>query len=239
MATKIVHWDSKTCPYAQRSWITLLEKKLPFEISQVDLNNKSQEFQDLYASINPDPAASAKVPILIDGDTKLIESAIVVEYLVDKYRGQGEELLPTDPATAAKVRLFTDAFQSHFGGVLFALLRADSQEGLAAAKEKLVTGLQVLDKFLTWHAVNDGGDYFLGSQYSLAEVLPTGFLQRALVALPHFRGVDVWGIIKEHNLSRLESWIKAALDRPSAKETQPADDVILNGWKKFATPLKD
>ena len=20
MATKIVHWDSKTCPYAQRSW---------------------------------------------------------------------------------------------------------------------------------------------------------------------------------------------------------------------------
>ena len=70
----------------------------------MDLNNKSQEFQDLYASINPDPAASAKVPILIDGDAKLIESAIVVEYLVDKYRGQGEELLPTDPAAAAKVR---------------------------------------------------------------------------------------------------------------------------------------
>ncbi len=23
MATKIVHWDSKTCPYAQRSWWVL------------------------------------------------------------------------------------------------------------------------------------------------------------------------------------------------------------------------
>ncbi len=26
MASKIVHWDSKTCPYAQRSWIALIEK---------------------------------------------------------------------------------------------------------------------------------------------------------------------------------------------------------------------
>ena len=60
----------------------------------------------------------------------------------------------------------------------------------------------MLDKFLQWHAASDGGDYFLGSQYSLAEVLSTGFLQRALVALPHFRGIDLWEILKEHNLSR-------------------------------------
>jgi hypothetical protein len=46
---------------AQRSWIALVEKGLPFEIRKVDLNNKDDEFISLYRSINPDPDAAAKV----------------------------------------------------------------------------------------------------------------------------------------------------------------------------------
>lgn len=66
---------------AQRSWIALIEKGLDFEVRKVDLNNKDDEFKALYASINPDPEAAAKVPILVDGDSKLIESNLIVEYL--------------------------------------------------------------------------------------------------------------------------------------------------------------
>ena len=46
---------------AQRSWIALVEKGLPFKIRKVDLNNKDEEFVSLYRSINPDPDAAAKV----------------------------------------------------------------------------------------------------------------------------------------------------------------------------------
>jgi glutathione S-transferase len=63
---------------------------------------QSKEFQELYASINPDPSAPAKVPILVDGDVKIIESAIVCEYLASKYADQGEQLMPSDPVAAAK-----------------------------------------------------------------------------------------------------------------------------------------
>ena len=53
------------CPFAQRAWITLLEKKLNFNQKIVDLKNKPKHFVDLYASIHPDPTAPAKVPIII------------------------------------------------------------------------------------------------------------------------------------------------------------------------------
>jgi glutathione S-transferase len=53
------------CPFAQRAWITLIEKKLKFEQKIVDLQNKPKHFKELYASIHPDPTAPAKVPIII------------------------------------------------------------------------------------------------------------------------------------------------------------------------------
>ena len=58
------------CPFAQRAWITLVEKRLNFEHKIVDLQNKPKHFKDLYASIHPDPTAPAKVPIII-GESRM------------------------------------------------------------------------------------------------------------------------------------------------------------------------
>lgn len=45
---------------------------------QVDLANKDAEFVSTYHSINPDESAPAKVPILLDGDVRLVESGVIV-----------------------------------------------------------------------------------------------------------------------------------------------------------------
>ncbi|KAL4452008.1 hypothetical protein ABPG75_007670 [Micractinium tetrahymenae] len=236
-AMPIKHFDSTTCPYAQRSWVTLLEKGLPFEIRKVDLTNKDAEFVETYRSIYPDPEAPAKVPILIDGNTKLVESMVIVDYLEQKY--PEPPLLPADAAAAARVRLFIEALGSHLTGPLFGLLRADSKEAVETGKAKLAAGLKVLDGFIQLHGSAEGGDYFLGGTYSLAEACTTGFVQRGLAVLPHYRGVDLWGLVREHKLDRLERWMKAALARPSAQQTKPADDAIVTGYGKFVSPLKD
>lgn len=77
-----------------------------------------------------------------------------------------------------------------------------ASDPLLPASDPWCAPLQVVDVALQWHGALGGGDYFLGPQYSLAEVCCTGFVQRALLALPHFRGVDVWGLAREQGLGR-------------------------------------
>jgi glutathione S-transferase len=119
-----------------------VEKGLPFEIREVDLANKDEEFVQLYRSIAADPEAGGKVPILVDSDgTKLVESNVIVEYLEQRY--PEPRLLPADAAQAAKVRLFIETFSSTFPGGLFGLMRAGDAEALEAGKAKLTAALKV------------------------------------------------------------------------------------------------
>lgn len=41
-----------------------------------------------------------------------------------------------------------------------------------------------------------------GGQYSLAETLTVSFVQRAAATLPHYRGIDLWALVREHKLER-------------------------------------
>lgn len=223
---------------AQRSWLTLVEKNLPFELRKVDLNNKSEDFQQVYKTISPDPSAPAKVPILLDGSTHLIESQIIVEYLASKYRDHGTDILPSDPAQLAKAKLFIETFTNNVTSAFFALFRADTAEAVAAGREKLVAGLNALDACLRMHGSEEGGAFFLGDQFSLADVSTVPFLQRLLVCLPVYRGIDVWELMRENKLDRLVKWAEAVLERPSAKETKPDDDVIISSLRKFVVDMK-
>ena len=108
----------------------------------MDLNDKDEEFVKRYHSINPDQAAPAKVPILIEPDgTQLIESLVICEYLEQRY--PQVPLLPADAVQAAKVRLFVDAFSAQLTPALFGLLRAADAEAVAAGKAKLESALKV------------------------------------------------------------------------------------------------
>ena len=52
---KIQFWNigpaPGSCPYAQRTWIALEEKKLDYDIKLEDKANKSKEWDDLYHGI--------------------------------------------------------------------------------------------------------------------------------------------------------------------------------------------
>lgn len=234
----IQFYDSGTCPYAQRAWITLVEKNLNFEHRIVDLGNKPKHFKELYASIHPDPTAPAKVTIIIDGDTQLIESNLVSEYLDSQYQSNGPKLFPDDPLKAAKVRWFVTLFSETFQPGLFALLRADSDDALQAAQTKLDTALKNLNSFIEQHGSSEGGDFFLGQSYSFADVAATPFVHRASVALPAYRGYDLQKAIEQQDLTRLGTWLKAALARPSYKQTAPEDKKIIKSWTKFISDFK-
>ncbi len=66
-------------PNARRVWLTLLEKNIPFEetILKLDGDQLTAEF----SQINP----FHHIPVLVDGDLKIIESLAIMDYLEQKY----------------------------------------------------------------------------------------------------------------------------------------------------------
>ena len=77
-----------------RTRMVLHEKGIDFEVHEVDLSNKSEEF----LSVSP----YGKVPVLSVNGTSLYESNIVNEYLDEVYGSP--RLMPEDPEERASVR---------------------------------------------------------------------------------------------------------------------------------------
>lgn len=70
-------YSTTYCPYAWAVRIVLHEKRIAFDVFEVDLKHKQEEFLHL--------SPTAKVPMLIDGSTKVWESMVINEYLEEKY----------------------------------------------------------------------------------------------------------------------------------------------------------
>jgi len=82
------------CPYAWCTRIVLHEKGIPFEVFEVDLKAKQEDF----LRVSP----TGKVPVLEDGETRVWESMVINEYLEEKFRDPC--LLGDTPEERAQVR---------------------------------------------------------------------------------------------------------------------------------------
>jgi glutathione S-transferase len=179
-----------------------------------------------------------QVPVLVDGELQITESPVVAEYVLRRY-GAETDILPPYPAAAAKAKLWAELWGTNVGPAQSAILQSDTKAKLEEAERKMVRSLTVMDAFLRSQGSDDGGDFFLGKQYSVAEVLTTSLLQRALVYCKAYRGVDLWRLVADAKLARLEAWMKAAMERPSAKETMPDHDELVAHGKKFTVPMQE
>ena len=74
------------CPFAERVWISLEEKKVDYEFKQVSLKDKEPFFTETYRkALGHDKKSDGKVPILIDGENVITESDLVALYVAEKY----------------------------------------------------------------------------------------------------------------------------------------------------------
>jgi len=76
----ITLYEHPLSPYAQKVKIALREKRLDFEAKMpggIGAGGASGEFADA----NP----RAEVPVLIDGDVRIFDSTIILEYIEDSF----------------------------------------------------------------------------------------------------------------------------------------------------------
>src|SRR5438093_5205785 len=101
----ITLYDADRCPYCARVRIVLAEKGIPYETVAIDLQNRPAW---LYEK-NP----LGKVPVLEEDTFVLPESAVINEYLEERYPEPA--LLPADAADRAAARLAVHRFDAALG----------------------------------------------------------------------------------------------------------------------------
>lgn len=167
-------YDAPRCPYCARVRIVLAEKGVPYDAVVIDLEHRPAW---LYEK-NP----VGKVPVLDDDGWVLPESAVIDEYLEERYPEPA--LLPADAGARAAARLLVFRHDD-FSRPYYALRRGEAGAGAALARE-----LAALDTLLA--AV----PYLTGGAFGLADVAYVPWVLRARtlmgISLDPFSHVAAW-----------------------------------------------
>lgn len=176
-------YDADRCPYCARVRIVLAEKGIPFDTVPIDLRNRPAW---LYEK-NP----AGKVPVLEEEGWVLPESAVIDEYLDERY--PEPPLWPDDPAERAVGRLLVFRFDD-FSDPYYAFRRGE--DGARAAFEH---ELGILDELL------ETMPFLSGRAFGLADIayLPWVLRARDMLGI----ALDPW--------PSLAAWLEQLSRRPS------------------------
>ena len=151
-------------PYAMSVFVALQEKKLPFEITTIDLTSGAAS-TPAYAKIS----FTQRVPTLVDGDFSLSESSAITEYLHESYHGQA--LYPAEIRSRARARQVQAWLRSDFMPIrsersTVVLFYGPASTALSAEAcndaQKLFAGATEL--------LSHGGPYLCGNEWCIADV---------------------------------------------------------------------
>ena len=182
------------CPYVQRVAISMLEKGVSFERTNIDLANKP----DWFLTISP----LGKTTVLIDKQEAIVESTAILEYLEDT---QPSPLHPSAAITRAQ----------HRGWIEFGSATLNDIAGLYNAQtadtfDKKIKALDI--KFAQLELQLGQGRYFAGSEFTLVDA----------AFAPVFRYFDTldeigdFGILTEKE--KVLAWREVLAVRPSVKQ---------------------
>lgn len=174
-------YDAARCPFCARVRIVLAEKDVPYEAVPIDLSDRPAW---LYEK-NP----LGKVPVLEEDGWPLPESAVIDEFLNERY--PEPPLWPADPGERAAGRLLVFRFDA-FSDAYYACRRGEEGAG-----ERFDRELAALDRLLA------GAPYLTGRAFGLADVAYLPWVIRAR---------DLMGVALAPALA---AWVERCSERPS------------------------
>ncbi len=197
----------KLCPYVQRSVITLEEKGIPYQRTDIELANKP----DWFKALSP----TGKVPLLMINDKDVIfESAVICEYLDETTEGS---LLPSDAKQKAQYRAWIE-FSTGLLNQIGKLYNTNSKEEFEKIQRNLAEQFSRVDQVLNNRQVKQAlGPYFNGEYFSLVDA----------VFAPVFRYFEVFEQFVDiscfKGLDTVQDWRKNLAQRPSVQKAVSED----------------
>lgn len=184
--------------YCQKVLVALYENATPFTYRQ--LGPEDPEAGAEWVRLWP----LKKMPVLVDGETHVFESSVIIEHL-DLFHPGATRLLPADAKQALGVRMMDRVFDNYvmtpMQAIVFDRLRGEADRdphGVAQARRLLDTTYAWLDDTL------DGRRWAAGEDFSLADC----------AAAPSLFYAD-WVHPIDPGLTRLRGYRQRLLERPS------------------------
>ena len=185
----ITLYDADRCPYCARVRIVLAEKRLEYEVVAVDLDDRPAWIYEK----NP----LGKVPVFEEDDFVLAESAVINEYLEERWPEPA--LWPADPGERALGRLLVHRFDE-LSRPYYALRRGEE-----AARERIVAQLAALAARL------ERQPFLSGRAFGLTDVAYVPWILRARERMD----------VSLDPFPALAGWVDRVCERPSvAAESQ-------------------
>jgi RNA polymerase-associated protein len=176
-------YDAARCPYCARARITLAEKDVEYEAIEIDLSDRPAWIYE--------KNATGRVPVIEEDAWLLPESAVIMEYLEERY--PEPPLLAADPADRALARLWIFRHDD-FTRPYYAVRRKED-----GALPAFMTQLTQLDGALA------ARPWLGGSEYGLADIAYVPWVLRAR---------DMLGVPLDRHPA-LAAWLERLLERPA------------------------
>lgn len=149
-------------PFAWRVQLALEHKRLPYETKLLSFSAGDTRKPEFLA-LNP----RHHVPVIVDGDFALYESAVILEYLEDQYpaKDPATALFPKDPRARAIARRMAREAEIYFGlegmeRLVTYVFFAKPEQRSASELDK---GLKVIAEELAFFEKETRGDFLAGA----------------------------------------------------------------------------
>ena len=137
------------------------------------------------------------MPVLVDGDAVIYESAIIDEYLEEKY--PQVPLMPKDPFARSRVRIWID----------YCNTRLQQAGGYIAHDHQVEKSKEQLKQYLgTLNNEMKNREYIAGD-YSLADI----------TYIPFFCRLERYQATIDDSIPHVKSWMERLLSRPTVRAT--------------------
>jgi glutathione S-transferase/RNA polymerase-associated protein len=208
-------YEHPLSPYAQKVKIALAEKGVAFELRMPDILGGSD--REEFLRVSP----RLEVPALIDGDTAIFDSTIILEYVEDRW--PEPPLLPKAPAERARARMIEEVCDTYYEAINWAIMeiRAFQRATGATADALLARATEQTAGVQAWLTNHLGrAEFFGGTRFGWADCAVAPLVHAsATVGNPPAEG------------SALASWLDRIRARPSVASTFEAAAASMQGFE--------
>ena len=112
----VVLYEHPLSPYSQKCRIALAEKGVPFELRLPERFGSGATNDAGFIERNP----RHEVPVLVDGDARIFDSTIILEYIEEKWPQPA--LLPRGPDERARARMIEDVMDTQYEAINWGIM---------------------------------------------------------------------------------------------------------------------